>query len=63
MRILVTGSRGLLGSAICELARDKFDVLEPSRQELDLSDFELTLRYIENKRPDPGIHAAAAVYG
>jgi GDP-L-fucose synthase len=63
MRILVTGSRGLLGSAICELARDKFDVLEPSRQELDLSDFELTLRYIENKRPDAVIHTAAAVFG
>ena len=63
MKILVTGSRGLLGSAVCDLAKVEFDVLRPSRSELDLYDLGATKAFLELERPDVVIHAAASVFG
>lgn len=63
MKLLVTGGHGLLGSALRNLAKDKFEVLAPKRSELDLEDGSRLEKYLKTHKPDYCIHAAAAVYG
>lgn len=63
--ILVTGARGLVGSALQkELTKQGFhNVVAPSSQECDLTNFKQTLSLFEQSRPEYVFHAAAAVYG
>jgi GDP-L-fucose synthase len=63
MRILVTGSGGLLGSCITRCLEGEHEVIRPSRTELDLRDSEKTLKFVENCLPDMVIHCAAKVGG
>jgi len=64
-KILVLGSRGLVGSAITRaLSKDGYSsVLIPSRTELDLTHREQTLEYFELHRPKYVFMAAAKVGG
>jgi GDP-L-fucose synthase len=64
MRILLTGSRGMLGSSIKKHLNDsKFDLLTPTSADLDLLDAEDVHDYIKTQKPDAVIHAAARVGG
>lgn len=64
-RVLVLGSRGLVGSAIVsELRKEGFEnILHPIRQELDLLDQKATVDYFKNNKPDVVFLAAAKVGG
>ena len=63
MRILLTGSRGMLGTSILEQIGERFQVLTPGRDELDLLDSEAVLSYMSTHKPNLIIHAAARVGG
>jgi GDP-L-fucose synthase len=63
VKLLVTGSTGLLGSSIQTQCDGLFEVSAPSRIELDLEDGVAVARYISDLQPDYCIHAAAHVYG
>jgi GDP-L-fucose synthase len=63
VKLLVTGSTGLLGSSIRAQCDGLFEVSAPSRIELDLEDGVAVSRYISDLQPDYCIHAAAHVYG
>lgn len=63
MKLLVTGSTGLLGSAIHLQSEGLYEVFAPSRRELDLEDGVAVSSYIAKLQPDYCIHTAAHVYG
>lgn len=63
MKILITGSGGLLGTAISQGLEQDFELLTPRRIELDLRNSEATQRYIDKNSPDLVIHCAAKVGG
>lgn len=65
MRLLITGSNGMVGRALSEtLATTKnFSLLLPKRQELDLLNFAEVDAYIKKNKPDFVIHCAALVGG
>jgi GDP-L-fucose synthase len=64
MRILLTGSHGMVGRNFVEHpAARSHEILAPSRSELDLRDFNAVYRYIEKSAPDFVIHAAGRVGG
>jgi len=57
MRVLVTGATGRLGSAI--VASLPYEVVAPTREELDLNDTKHISEVIDRLRPDVVINAAA----
>ena len=65
MKILITGSNGLLGSALKKILGK--DHIYHTRKDCDLLDFKKTLAYIKDKVENEGvdtiIHAAARVGG
>lgn len=64
MRVLVTGSTGMVGRNLIEHPRaSAFSVLAPRRNELDLADFRATRDYLLRESPDLVIHAAGRVGG
>jgi len=64
MKILITGSRGMVGRNIVEHASaSKFDILSPSSNELNLLKIEEVREYIDFNQPDMVIHAAGIVGG
>jgi GDP-L-fucose synthase len=64
-RVMVTGGHGFLGRALLArlAAAGATDVLAPTRGELDLLDADRVRRFLDEKRPDLIIHAAAVVGG
>lgn len=64
-RILVTGAKGLVGSALVEHLRNEgySNVLEVGRNDCDLTDTISTREYFEKHQPAYVFHAAARVYG
>lgn len=64
-RILVTGARGLVGSAIVrELKLQGYEnVIDIGRNECDLLDTHSVTRYFAKLKPDYLFHTAARVYG
>jgi GDP-L-fucose synthase len=63
LKLLITGSTGLLGSAIRAQSDGLFEVFSPSRLELDLEDGVAVSEYVAALRPDYCIHTAAHVFG
>lgn len=63
MRLLITGSRGMLGTAIQGLIGDNHEVLAPTRGDLDLLISEDVFDYLKENQPNLIIHAAARVGG
>lgn len=64
MKILVTGSTGMVGQNILE--HDGFlkhELVTPSRKELNLFSFDNVLAFIQNHNPDLIIHCAGRVGG
>ena len=63
MKLLITGSGGLLGSAIRSQSDTQYEVLAPTRVDLDLEDPVRVRDYISLHKPNYCIHSAAQVYG
>lgn len=64
MKILVTGSRGMVGRNVVETCPHKhYVLLTPTRAELDLLDAEAVNDYFKKYQPDAVIHAAGLVGG
>jgi GDP-L-fucose synthase len=64
MKILITGSRGMVGSNIVgHVAASKHEILTPASSELNLLDAESVQSYININKPDMVIHAAGIVGG
>ena len=63
-KLLILGKTGMIGSSILRLASKKyFDILSPSRQELNLFDKKKVQKYFHKQKPDIIILAAARVGG
>jgi len=56
-KILMTGGSGLLGSEIKKLAPE---IISPSHAEMDITDYESILSFLEKHKPDVILHLAAA---
>jgi dTDP-4-dehydrorhamnose reductase len=60
MRILVSGAKGMLGTDLCQVLRSFSHVVEATDiEEMDVRDFDLTRRTLEEFRPDWVLHLAA----
>ena len=64
MRILLTGGRGLVGRNIInhELSKN-YELLAPTREQLDLENYAAVKEFIRHELPDMIIHAAGKVGG
>lgn len=63
-KILLTGAGGMVGQNLLEHPEiNKFEILAPSRTELDLRNSSSVAAFIERYRPDMVIHAAGKVGG
>ena len=64
MKILITGSRGMVGRNITEhQAASKHEILSPTSKELNLLNPSSIEKYMKINRPDMVIHAAGIVGG
>lgn len=63
MKILITGSTGMVGRNIVENNADNHILLTPSRNEVDLLDYNKIYNYIKENQPDLIIHVAGVVGG
>lgn len=60
MKILVTGSKGMLGQDLCPILEDNgYDVVETDVQTLDITNPEMVDEVFEAEKPDFVIHCAA----
>lgn len=63
-RILVTGSAGMLGKAVCKsLESPDIEIIKLTRDKVDLRNSEDTLRFFSRNKPDLVVHCAALVGG
>jgi len=63
-RILVTGSAGMLGKAVCKsLESPDIEISKLTREKVDLRNLEDTLRFFSRNKPDLVVHCAALVGG
>ncbi|MDO9452301.1 MAG: NAD-dependent epimerase/dehydratase family protein [Stagnimonas sp.] len=64
LRVLITGAGGMVGkNLLSHKGIDQWDVLSPSRAELNLKSFDLVKSAIQSFRPDFVIHLAGRVGG
>ena len=64
MKILVTGSSGMVGKNLMEnLKNHDFHILSPSRNDLDLFDNKIVKSYLSENNPELIIHCAGQVGG
>jgi GDP-L-fucose synthase len=64
LKILITGSNGMVGKNIAEHVNSKsFEILTPSSKELNLLDRENVDNYLKNNNPNIVIHCAGIVGG
>ncbi|MBN1169284.1 sugar nucleotide-binding protein [Candidatus Woesebacteria bacterium] len=58
-KILVTGSSGMVGSKFVEIFKDRYRLLTPGINKLDLTEKDAVSKYIINNKPDVIVHFAA----
>ena len=64
IRIFLTGGRGMVGQNILEHpAAAQYDIVAPSSEEIDLTDWAATQRFMAATNPDVVIHSAGRVGG
>ena len=59
MKILITGARGQLGSTLCSVLADDFQVIPATRAQFDITDLAATRVFIREAAPQAVIHPAA----
>lgn len=59
MRVLITGAGGQLGSDLVRVLGGSYEVIPVTRAEFDVADFETTLGFCREARPDVIVHSAA----
>jgi len=63
-RVLVTGSNGMLGKAVCRRFKYKnYELIELNRDKVDLTNSVETINFIHDNKPDLVVHCAALVGG
>lgn len=58
-KLLITGASGFLGSRIAEYFREKYDIITPSHNEMDITDETSVEQIFAKYKPDIVIHCAA----
>jgi GDP-L-fucose synthase len=58
MKILITGARGFVGSFIAKHLAEKYTLLTPTRQELDLTNLEQVETWFQTNEVDVVVHCA-----
>lgn len=58
-KILITGASGFVGGRAAEALQKAYELLTPSRSELDVTSEEEIERYIQGTQPDAILHLAA----
>lgn len=58
-KMLVTGATGFLGSKVASYYKDRYEMLTPTRKEMDITVRESVVGYFEENKPDLVIHCAA----
>ena len=59
LKVLMTGASGLVGARVKELLKTDFTWLTPSSQELDITDKDKTLAFVQSHDFDCFLHLAA----
>ena len=59
MKILITGSNGMLGHDLQEVLKDKHELILTTSKTLDITDKENTINFIIENKPDVVINSAA----
>ncbi len=59
MKILITGSNGMLGHDLNEVLKDNHELILTTSKTLDITDKEHTIEFISDKNPDIVINSAA----
>lgn len=59
MKILITGSNGMLGHDLINVLKEKHDLIPTTSKTLDITDKKQTIDYIRDKKPDIVINSAA----
>lgn len=63
-KVLITGSRGMVGGNVADYARQSgWNILTPSKNELDLRDSNSVANFLADRKIDAIIHCAAKVGG
>lgn len=57
-KLLITGGKGKLAQQIIK-NNDRYEIVAPSREDMDVSDYSQVYSYFWRKRPDIVLHAAA----
>lgn len=58
-RVLITGSTGFVGSRLVQKYKDGWEIITPSRQELDIANPDTLHKTLEQAQPELVIHTAA----
>jgi len=58
-KMLITGASGFLGSKVVSFYKDRYEILVPTRKEIDITVRESVMCYFEENQPDLVIHCAA----
>ncbi len=60
MKILVTGSNGMLGEDLCPVLEDEgYEVIETTHKTMDVTNYELIEQIVKESKPETIIHLAA----
>lgn len=60
MKVFLTGGNGFIGKNIIEQLGDKYEILAPGREELNLLDSDAVFKYLKENKPEIVLHAATA---
>jgi len=60
MKVLITGSKGMLGQDLCPTLMDEgYEVVETDIDNLDITDFDMVDKVLSKEKPDIVVHCAA----